>query len=97
MHQKWWKFGENKAHLPTFVSLTNKVKKIVSCLRQEKDHFFEEETNLPCILANLIVDLSQTETAKWAPLLSLLSCTFLEEIYNLQIFVAAVHYDNNFV
>ena len=40
MHQKWWKFGENKAHLPTFVSLTNKVKKIVSCLRQEKDPFF---------------------------------------------------------
>ena len=50
--------------------------------------FFEEEANLPCILANLIVDLSQTETAKWAPWVSLLSCTFLEEIYNLQIFVA---------
>ena len=33
--------------------------------------FFEEEANLPCILANLIVDLSQTETAKWAPWVSL--------------------------
>ena len=48
-----------------FGCVTNKVKKIVSCLHYEKnDPFFEEEANLPCILANLIVDLSQTETAK---------------------------------
>ena len=67
--------------------VTNKVK-TSSCLVFRESPFVKGRSQFGkmCILANLIVDLSQTETAKWAP-----SSHFLLRKLrgsNLQIFVA---------